>query len=122
MSEVTCRNCGHQNQGGANFCSSCGRPVAADPDEPTTMTFAIDADADDEVDVPLPPAGNLGKLVVTRGPNSGSEFTLEHVANAWGPNLPLEFIVPDDAAVAIEERLQMLEQFRSEVVTRLRPG
>lgn len=33
-----------------------------------------------------------------------------------------EFIVPDDAAVPIEERLQLLEQFRSEVVTRLRPG
>lgn len=23
-------------------------------------------------------------------------FDLEHVANSWGPNLPLEFIVPDD--------------------------
>jgi len=23
-------------------------------------------------------------------------FTLEHVANAWGPNLPLEFVVPSD--------------------------
>jgi hypothetical protein len=25
-----------------------------------------------------------------------TEFTFEHVANAWGPNLPLEFIVPAD--------------------------
>ena len=25
-----------------------------------------------------------------------TEFTFEHVANSWGPNLPLEFIVPDD--------------------------
>ncbi len=25
-----------------------------------------------------------------------TEFALEHVANAWGPNLPLEFVVPAD--------------------------
>ena len=25
-----------------------------------------------------------------------TEFTFDHVANAWGPNLPLEFIEPDD--------------------------
>ncbi len=25
-----------------------------------------------------------------------TEFTFEHVANSWGPNLPLEFIVPAD--------------------------
>ncbi len=25
-----------------------------------------------------------------------TEFAFEHVANSWGPNLPLEFIVPDD--------------------------
>ncbi|HEY5108868.1 MAG TPA: VOC family protein [Acidimicrobiales bacterium] len=28
-----------------------------------------------------------------------TEFTFEHVANSWGPNLPLEFIVPDDLDV-----------------------
>ena len=28
--------------------------------------------------------------------NGRTEFSFEHVANAWGPNLPLEFIVPDD--------------------------
>ena len=28
-----------------------------------------------------------------------TEFTFEHVANAWGPNLPLEFIVPEDLGV-----------------------
>jgi catechol 2,3-dioxygenase-like lactoylglutathione lyase family enzyme len=25
-----------------------------------------------------------------------TEFSFEHVANSWGPNLPLEFIVPED--------------------------
>lgn len=24
---------------------------------------------------------------------------LEHVANAWGPNLPTDFVVPDDLSV-----------------------
>ena len=28
-----------------------------------------------------------------------TEFTFEHVANAWGPNLPLEFIIPNDLEV-----------------------
>ena len=33
-----------------------------------------------------------------RGMGAGgrTEFTFEHVANSWGPNLPLEFIVPAD--------------------------
>jgi len=31
-----------------------------------------------------------------------TEFTFEHVANSWGPDLPLEFIVPDDLA-ALQE-------------------
>jgi hypothetical protein len=28
--------------------------------------------------------------------NGRTEFAFEHIANAWGPNLPVEFIVPDD--------------------------
>jgi catechol 2,3-dioxygenase-like lactoylglutathione lyase family enzyme len=27
-----------------------------------------------------------------------TEFTFEHIANSWGPNLPVEFMVPDDLA------------------------
>jgi hypothetical protein len=30
--------------------------------------------------------------------NGRTSFTFEHVANAWGPNLPVEFIVPADLA------------------------
>jgi catechol 2,3-dioxygenase-like lactoylglutathione lyase family enzyme len=30
--------------------------------------------------------------------NGRTEFAFEHVANAWGPNLPVEFVVPADLA------------------------
>jgi hypothetical protein len=28
--------------------------------------------------------------------NGRTEFAFEHVANAWGANLPVEFVVPED--------------------------
>ena len=35
---VKCRRCGHENEPGANFCSSCGTPLSGD--EETTLTLA----------------------------------------------------------------------------------
>ena len=77
--DVFCNQCGHRNPVGANFCSSCGAPLAPRREDPTTVTFFPDAgEAFDEmsVDYDEVPAG-IGVLVVKRGPNVGSRFSLE---------------------------------------------
>ncbi len=99
MSDVICASCGHHNQEGANFCSSCGQPIDRTPDEPTTITFALDADDGEELVLQVPPAGSNGMLVVTRGPNTGSQFTLEHVITTVGRH-PDSDIFLDDVTVS----------------------
>lgn len=83
--DVICRRCGHRSPVGANFCSSCGAPLARQRDDSTTVTFipeSIDRFADQGMEmgegppVAGAPAG-LGVLVVKRGPNVGSRFTLD---------------------------------------------
>ena len=81
MTDGVCPSCGHANQAGANFCSSCGAVLESDPDEPTTITFFPTAPADpvdEEVVVALDDVGEeAGVLVVKRGPNAGSRYTLD---------------------------------------------
>ena len=47
---MICARCGHDNEAGANFCSSCGAPLASTEDE-TTATLAIE-DRQELDDVP----------------------------------------------------------------------
>ena len=98
-----CRNCGHDNPEGSNFCGQCGsalRPDSADspisqssPSSPasaprvssgdTTKTIpavVVEADveglsAEDEAAVNALPRGSA-LLIVQRGPNAGSRFLL----------------------------------------------
>ncbi|MFN8019493.1 MAG: FHA domain-containing protein [Acidimicrobiales bacterium] len=97
MGEVICRNCGHRNQEGANFCSSCGQPIER-ADDPTTMTFVLDTDPGAEVPSGVA-ASAFGSLVVTRGPNTGSAFELEHVITTLGRH-PDSDIFLDDVTVS----------------------
>lgn len=99
MSDVICTNCGHHNQVGANFCSSCGQPIEREPGEPATITFSLDADPDDQISVELPSPSSGGMLVVTRGPNTGAEFVLEHVITSAGRH-PDSDIFLDDVTVS----------------------
>jgi hypothetical protein len=47
---MICRRCGHQNEAGANFCSSCGASLSA-ADETTVSIAAVDdrTDLEDEL-------------------------------------------------------------------------
>jgi hypothetical protein len=77
--DVFCKQCGHRNPAGSNFCSSCGAPLAALREDPTTVTYIPEAgEGADELAVEYGevPAG-LGILVVKRGPNVGSRFALD---------------------------------------------
>lgn len=77
--DVFCNQCGHRNPPGSNFCSSCGAPLASLREDPTTVTFfpeAVDSADELSVEVDEAPVG-IGILVVKRGPNVGSRFTLD---------------------------------------------
>ena len=100
MVEVFCNNCGHRNPEGANFCSSCGQPLArsADPDS-NTLTFQMEQPGDDELEVDLDEIPPGGIMIVTRGPNAGSSFTLDHDVTTAGRH-PDSDIFLDDITVS----------------------
>jgi pSer/pThr/pTyr-binding forkhead associated (FHA) protein len=100
---VFCNNCGHRNPGGANFCSSCGAGLEHVSGEESTVTLApVEAAeaTDDEISVVLDdlPEG-LGLLVVKRGPNAGSKYTLDHPVTTAGRH-PDSDIFLDDITVS----------------------
>jgi FHA domain/zinc-ribbon domain len=76
-----CTNCGHRNPEGANFCSSCGAPLAHGESSDTTVSFMpgeLEADLEEEVHIsPDEVEGGRGVLIVKRGPNAGSKFWLD---------------------------------------------
>jgi pSer/pThr/pTyr-binding forkhead associated (FHA) protein len=76
---MRCRRCGHDNEPGANFCSSCGASLG-DADETTASLGLIEDRQQLEAELgelldDLPP--DLGLLVVRRGPNAGSTYALD---------------------------------------------
>lgn len=116
MADVFCNNCGHRNPLGSNFCSSCGQPLDRLDEEPATITFAIDqAPVGEELSVDLNEVGPGGLLIVTRGPNTGSEFALEHVITTVGRH-PESDIFLDD--VTVSRRHVEIERLTSGYVMR----
>ena len=67
---MRCRQCGHQNESGANFCSSCGSPLPHEDEATLSLTeLAERLELDEELGAALAelPEG-MGMLVVRRGP------------------------------------------------------
>ncbi len=99
-----CNQCGHRNPEGAYFCSSCGAPLATKGGDDTTITFApVEATGDvaeDELTVSL---GDLREtsamVVVKRGPNAGSKFSLDQDVTRAGRH-PDSDIFLDDITVS----------------------
>jgi pSer/pThr/pTyr-binding forkhead associated (FHA) protein len=78
---VFCNQCGHRNPPGSNFCSSCGAALNLGASEDTTMSHVVtpgeERDPDEDLKVSpdeLREGGAL--LVVRRGPNEGSKYSL----------------------------------------------
>jgi pSer/pThr/pTyr-binding forkhead associated (FHA) protein len=98
---VICARCGHDNEAGAKFCSSCGAPLSPTEDE-TTATLAIEdrLEIDDELGAVLAelPAG-IGMVVVRRGPNAGSRYSLDRDSTTVGRH-PDSDIFLDDITVS----------------------
>ena len=102
MAEVFCNNCGHHNPPGSNFCSSCGERLdRGEHEEPATITFVVDQApaGGDELQVDLADVGPGGVLVVTKGPNTGSEYALEQRITTVGRH-PESDIFLDDVTVS----------------------
>jgi hypothetical protein len=98
---MRCRQCGHQNESGAKFCSSCG--AGLNHDDETTLSLAELAERlelDEELGAAvaeLPPG--MGMLVVRRGPNAGSRFVLDRPETSLGRH-PDSAIFLDDITVS----------------------
>jgi hypothetical protein len=103
VSDVVCPSCGHTNQAGANFCSSCGTALDRSADDPTTITFQIEGgnpESDDEINVDLddvPADGAL--LVVVRGPIAGARLALTKDVTTAGRH-PQSDLFLDDITVS----------------------
>jgi Inner membrane component of T3SS, cytoplasmic domain/zinc-ribbon domain len=99
---MRCRQCGHQNESGANFCSSCGSPLPHDEETTLSLTaeLAERLELDEELGAALAelPEG-MGMLVVRRGPNAGSRFVLDGEVTALGRH-PDSDIFLDDITVS----------------------
>lgn len=99
-----CVNCGHKNPAGANFCSSCGKPLSDQEGSDTTITFMtgeVDTDLDGE-EIHISPEeleGGRGVMIVKRGPNAGSKFFLDVPATQIGRH-PDSDIFLDDITVS----------------------
>jgi hypothetical protein len=98
---MRCRRCGHDNEVGANFCSSCGN--ALPPEDEVTISLAelaerLELDEDLGEALAELPAG-MGMLVVRRGPNAGSRFVLDGESTKLGRH-PDSDIFLDDITVS----------------------
>lgn len=96
-----CTNCGHPNKEGARFCSNCG---AALQDETTLGINPIELDTEGGPEFPFPedelePGQAL--LLVRNGPNAGSTFLIDTIAQttSLGRN-PESDVFLDDVTVS----------------------
>ena len=97
---MKCRRCGHQNEAGANFCSSCGHTLTREEETVSLAEIAERLELDEELGEALAelPAG-MGMLVVRRGPNAGSRYVLDAEATALGRH-PDSDVFLDDITVS----------------------
>ena len=101
VTAMRCRQCGHQNESGANFCSSCGSPLPHEDEATLSLTeLAERLELDEELGAALAelPEG-MGMLVVRRGPNAGSRYVLDSEVTALGRH-PDSDIFLDDITVS----------------------
>jgi hypothetical protein len=98
---MRCRRCGHENEAGAKFCSSCGEALPRDEETTLSITELADRlELDEDLGEALAelPEG-MGMLVVRRGPNAGSRFVLDANVTTLGRH-PDSDIFLDDITVS----------------------
>jgi pSer/pThr/pTyr-binding forkhead associated (FHA) protein len=96
---MLCNQCGHRNQPGSNFCSSCGAALDPGASDDTTITFVPSEEHHDAGEAPSfsvddLPAG-VGMLIVSRGPNEGSRYLLDTEVTTAGRHPDSEIFLDD---------------------------
>ena len=120
--ERICTSCGHKNDYGANFCSSCGERIRGGPDATTEAMSVIDEISNTEESVERSHLAdregfdeNIGLLVVDEGPKGGSRYALDSALVSAGRH-PESDIFLDDVTVsrrhAVIERIEDHYQVR----------
>jgi hypothetical protein len=98
---MRCRECGHENEAGANFCSSCGQPLQREEESTVSLAeLAERLELGEELGEALAelPQG-IGMLVVRKGPNAGSRFVLDGEVTTVGRH-PDSDVFLDDITVS----------------------
>ena len=73
---MTCSACGAALPPGARFCSQCGASTEAENTQATGALSPVEALTDSGPQPILPGSAQFAVLVVNRGPNEGTAFTL----------------------------------------------
>ncbi len=95
---MICGNCGHENQVGSNFCSSCGKVLLTTEQDTTDSIGPVEGTGIlDAVEANLPKG--VGILLVRGGTDSGSWFALDRSVSRVGRH-PDSDIVLDDVTVS----------------------
>lgn len=97
-----CPACGHRNDPGSNYCSSCGERIGAGPDDPTAAIPVVSQVDKADVDHLADREGfteSTGILVVDNGPKSGSRYALDAPVVTAGRH-PDSDIFLDDVTVS----------------------
>ncbi len=99
MSEIVCDECGHRNPDGANFCSSCGAPLALE--EVTTDHPIIEPDSGEgSLQIDRSAFGlHEGLFVVLQGVKAGARYALDTDVVTVGRH-PKSDIFLDDITVS----------------------
>ena len=95
---MICGFCGHQNQAGAKFCSSCGRTLLLSEQETTGSIGPVEvAGSFDSVEANLPKG--VGIFLIRGGVDSGSWYALDRSVSRIGRH-PESDIVLDDITMS----------------------
>lgn len=97
---MRCRHCGHVNEPGAKFCSSCGTPLTGGDETTVSLPAVEDTQVAARAQAALAelPEGT-GLVVVERGPNAGSTYLVEATPVTAGRH-PDSDIFLDDITVS----------------------
>jgi hypothetical protein len=95
-----CSQCGHRNEADANFCSSCGAPLASQAHEDITMSIPVAevADVEEELGVNIePPLPGSAALIVRRsgGLEAGDRYEINKPVTTAGRSADADILLDD---------------------------
>jgi pSer/pThr/pTyr-binding forkhead associated (FHA) protein len=103
---MICGRCGHRNEAGARFCSSCGSALV-EGEETLSHTTLEDRDSTAEIAAIADLPEGKGLVIVARGPNEGSTYMVDTDEVTVGRH-PESSIFLDD--ITVSRRHSLIER------------